>query len=101
MLEKTISKSMKAAAETGSNIINNDEHEEGKLTKAVEEQTAKLPSISFLGLAVGSMVASAAITTLSDRKEVGNFVGLWAPCFLLLGIYNKLVKLEGSDRFTQ
>jgi hypothetical protein len=26
------------------------------------------------------------------------FVGHWAPTFLLLGIYNKLVKLLGSDR---
>jgi hypothetical protein len=24
-------------------------------------------------------------------------VGQWAPSFLLLGLYNKLVKLEGHD----
>ena len=25
------------------------------------------------------------------------FVGQWAPTFLILGLYNKLVKLLGSD----
>ena len=100
MTENIKDKAVKTIQNVGEKVSNNDSHEEGKLTKAVEDQTAKLPSISFLTLAVGSMVASAAVTTFSDRKEVGNFIGLWAPCFLLLGIYNKLVKLEGSDRFS-
>jgi hypothetical protein len=25
------------------------------------------------------------------------FVGQWAPTFLILGLYNKLVKVAGSD----
>ncbi len=90
-----------------SNILNklsNEAHEiaarpavEGEMTKRIEQQTAKIPSIGFLGLAVGSMVASAALAFVADRKELANFVGLWAPSLLLIGIYNKLVKLEGSD----
>lgn len=70
---------------------------EGEVTKKIEQQTAKIPSIGFLGLAVGSMLASAGLAFLADRKDLANFVGLWAPSLLLIGVYNKLVKLEGSD----
>lgn len=71
--------------------------EEGELTKRIEEQTAKVPSVGFLGLAIGSMALSAGLALFSERKELANFVGLWAPSFLLIGIYNKIVKLQGSD----
>ncbi len=77
------------------------DHHEGALTKRVEEQTAKIPSLGYLGLAVGSMILSAGLITFAKKKEFGNFVGLWAPSFMLMGIYNKLVKLEGSDRTGQ
>lgn len=84
--------------ENFTNTVRNRSHrEEGDLTKRVEQQTAKIPSLGYLGLAVGSMAASAALALFSNRKEYANFVGLWAPSFLLIGIYNKLVKLEGSD----
>ncbi|TWT97446.1 hypothetical protein Pla100_26000 [Neorhodopirellula pilleata] len=32
-----------------------------------------------------------------NEKQKALFVGNWAPTFLLLGIYNKMVKLHGSD----
>lgn len=79
-------------------IIQNDQHKEGELTKRIEEQTAKIPSVGFLGLALGSMVISASLALMQRRKGWANFVGEWVPTFLLLGIYNKLVKLEGSDQ---
>jgi hypothetical protein len=28
---------------------------------------------------------------------MSNFVGQWVPTFLIFGLYNKLVKLHGSD----
>ncbi len=59
----------------------------------VEEQTKKIPNLFFLGLAALGIVGSAALT-LSKRRELGNFVGLWVPTFLTLGLYNKLVKVE-------
>lgn len=46
----------------------NPEHKEGEVAKTIEDQTAKIPSDVYL----------------------------WAP-FLLLGLYNKLVKSEGHE----
>ena len=75
--------------------------QEGKWTKALENQTAKIPSVFFLNLAIGSIALSAAVKLFKKRDDTtGNFIGLWAPTFLLLGLYNKLVKLEGNDRRT-
>lgn len=73
-------------------------HKEGELTKTVEKVTAKIPSITFLNLALASMAVSAGIALVSKRKGLANFVGLWAPSLLVMGLYNKLVKVEGSDR---
>jgi hypothetical protein len=70
---------------------------EGPIARTIEQQTAKLPSDTFLWLAVGSMAASLALQ-LTDKKHISLFVGQWAPSFLLFGIYNKLVKQLGSDR---
>lgn len=72
---------------------------EGRMTRTVEHYTAQVPSITWLGLAVGSMLFSAGVAAFSNRKSTANFIGLWAPTLLLIGIYNKLVKLEGSDQF--
>ena len=71
---------------------------EGRLAKSIEKQTAKLPSDAFLWAAVGSMGVSAALQA-AGNKHASLFVGQWAPAFLLLGIYNKLVKQLGSDRY--
>lgn len=70
---------------------------EGHVAKAIEEQTAKVPSDTFLWLAVGSMAASATMQMMGNR-QVSLFVGQWAPTLLILGLYNKLVKQLGSDR---
>jgi hypothetical protein len=71
---------------------------EGRLARTIEEQSAKLPSDVFLWAAVGSMGVSAALQ-LTGKRHASLFVGQWAPAFLLLGIYNKLVKEFGSDRY--
>jgi hypothetical protein len=64
---------------------------EDRATEMVERQTARLPSLTFLGLAVGAMAASAALV-LTGRTQLGNFVGQWAPSILIMGLYNKLAK---------
>jgi hypothetical protein len=74
-----------------------DTHTEGPIARTLEEQTAKLPSDLFLWAAVGSIIA-ALILKATDKHHDSTFVGQWAPTFLLLGIYNKLVKQHGSDR---
>ncbi|MVN91622.1 hypothetical protein [Mucilaginibacter aquatilis] len=74
----------------------NPQHSEGKVAKAIEEQTAKLPSDLFLWAAVGSMGVSLALKIMK-KKHTALFVGQWAAPFLLLGLYNKIVKVEGHD----
>lgn len=77
-------------------VLQND-HSEGPVTKAIENQTSKLPSDLFLWAAVGSMAASATLKCFG-RDKSALFVGQWAAPFLLLGVYNKIVKTEGHDR---
>jgi hypothetical protein len=72
-------------------------HSEGQVAKAIEEKTAQLPSDAFLWMAIGSMAVSATLQMMGN-KQVSLFVGQWAPTFLILGLYNKLVKQLGSDR---
>jgi hypothetical protein len=79
----------------------NPEHREGTVATMIEEQTAKLPSDVFLWTAIGAIAVSATLQLLG-RNQTKNqnrslFFGQWVAPFLLLGIYNKLVKLEGHD----
>ena len=73
-----------------------EDHSEGFLAKTIEEQTGKLPSVTFLWLALASIATSLTLK-ISGRGKDALFVGQWAPTFLLLGVYNKLVKQLGSD----
>jgi hypothetical protein len=75
------------------------QHSEGVIARTIEQQTAKLPSDTFLWAALGSMAVSA-ILQVSGKQKASLFVGQWAPSFLLLGVYNKIVKVAGSDRVT-
>lgn len=73
-----------------------NDHKEGATAKAIEKQTAKLPSDVFLYSSVAAMGASLTLKVLG-KSQTALFVGQWAAPFLLFGIYNKLVKLEGHD----
>jgi hypothetical protein len=73
------------------------QHSEGVVAKAIETQTAKLPSDTFLWAAGGSIVASLALQMMG-RKAASTFVAQWVPTLLILGLYNKIVKVAGSDR---
>ena len=74
----------------------NAQHTEGPVARTIEEQTAKLPSDLFLWVAVGSMAVSLGLQ-LFGRSKTSMFIGQWAPSLLIMGLYNKLVKLEGHD----
>jgi hypothetical protein len=76
---------------------------EDKITGTLERVTAKVPSISFLAVASTAALVSGGLYLLG-RKEAAIFIGNWVPSFLLLGVYNKLVKQhedlsmgQGSD----
>jgi hypothetical protein len=69
---------------------------EGAVARMIEEQTAKLPSDLFLWAAGGSIVGSLVLNAMGEEHK-SLFVGQWAPTFLILGLYNKLVKLQGSE----
>ena len=72
------------------------DHKEGPIARGIEQQTAKLPSDTFLWAAVGSIATSMVMMAIGQEKKA-NFIGHWAPTFLILGLYNKMVKLHGSD----
>jgi hypothetical protein len=78
-------------------IAGKAEHSEGSIARSIEEQTAKLPSDTFLWAAIGSIGISM-VLQLTGKRDISNFVGQWAPTFLILGLYNKIVKVAGSDR---
>ena len=71
--------------------------EEGKTTEKIEKQTSKVPSTTFLVAAVAAMGVSLALQCVR-KKHMSLFIGQWAAPFLLLGIYNKIVKVAGHDR---
>jgi hypothetical protein len=73
------------------------EHTEGTIAKTIEDQTAKLPSDTFLWAAVGGMAVSA-VMEFTGHKDKSRFFGQWVAPLLLFGVYNKLVKVAGSDR---
>jgi hypothetical protein len=72
------------------------QHKEGEITKAIEHYTSQVPSGTYLSLAVGSIGVSLALR-LMGQKHAANFVGQWVPTILILGLYNKAVKVEGSE----
>ena len=76
-----------------------DSHED-QFTAALESYSSKAPSSFFLGAALASIGASLAFK-LAGKDHQALFVGQWAAPFLLLGIYNKMVKQHGSDADAQ
>ena len=92
---------------------------EGRVARTIERQTAKLPSDLFLWAAGVAMIGSLTFqifgprprikSTLGflrgakrveSRAPIASFVGQWVPTLLVLGLYNKIVKVAGSDRAT-
>jgi hypothetical protein len=90
----TFSKTIK----TNIMAFKDNDRTEGKVAKGIEKQTAKIPSDVFLWAALASMAVSAGLK-ISRNDKTALFVGQWAAPFLLLGVYNKLVKVEGSDKY--
>ena len=85
-----------ATLERAARAVAPHEREEGAITKAIESYTSAVPSGTYLGLAVGAIGLSA-ILKLAGRNQGAQFVGHWVPTILILGLYNKLVKVQGSE----
>jgi len=79
-------------------VTNRPERTEGGLAKSIEEQTSKMPSDWFLMAAIAAIGTSLAMQ-VAGSKHRSLFFGQWVPSILLLGVYNKIVKVSGHDRF--
>jgi hypothetical protein len=86
------------ARDYASRYTHGSAHREGGLAKPIEEVTAALPSDVWLWLGYGSIAASLTLRLLGRSKDA-NFVGMWVPVFLIHGVYNKLVKQLGHDKY--
>jgi hypothetical protein len=91
---------------------------EGRIARQIEQQTAKIPSDVFLWAAGAAVIGSLALQIAGmvsrtgqvgffggplhakTRAPLASFIGMWVPSLLLLGVYNKIVKVAGSDRVT-
>ncbi len=71
-------------------------HKEGKYTVAIEKQTSKVPSGVYLTGALVAMAASLALKGFKCRHS-SLFVGQWAAPLLIMGLYNKFVKVKGHN----
>lgn len=70
---------------------------EGKVAKDIESETSKMPSDIFLWAGLGCLGVSA-VFRLVGLRSIGQFFGQCAAPVLIMGLYNKVVKLEGSER---
>jgi hypothetical protein len=75
--------------------------QEGQATALIESYTSQVPSAVFLGAAaaaiVGSLILKASERNSKTKNGAALFVGQWVAPFLILGLYNKMVKQHGSD----
>lgn len=94
-----VTETMKKTMEnTVDRVTHMPERTEGGVAKAIEKHTSKMPSDWFLTAALATIGVSLAMQ-LSGNKHKSLFLGEWVPTILLLGVYNKIVKVSGSDRF--
>jgi hypothetical protein len=72
------------------------EAQEDQITAAIEAVTSKIPSSVYLGAAIASIIGSISLKAAKKNHEA-LFIGQWVAPFLILGLYNKMVKQHGSD----
>lgn len=77
--------------------MENSKTKEDMVTKAIEKQTVKLPSDTFLFTAMGVAAVSLALKCMGNDRNA-TFIGQWVAPILIMGVYNKLVKQEESKQ---
>jgi hypothetical protein len=84
------------------------EQREGRVARMIEEKSASIPTDVFLIAAAAAVIGSALVQVSSvvGRRSFGMakrtgqlslFIGQWAPTFLLLGLYNKMLKIAQHE----
>jgi hypothetical protein len=63
--------------------------------RVVETQVRRVPPTLLVGLALGSMVVSAAFAA-AGKLKVANFIGQWVPSLLILATFDRLVQADGG-----
>ena len=76
--------------------ITKEKVKEGPVAKAIETQTAKLPSDLFLWTAAGFWISSLALHSMG-KKQAALMVGQCITPVLIFGLYDKMVKQAGHD----
>ncbi len=76
------------------------EAQEDQVTAQIEQYTSQVPSSVFLGAAIASILGSVSLK-IAGKQHEALFVGQWVAPFLILGLYNKMVKQHGSDATSQ
>ena len=74
--------------------------EEDEVTSWIESYSARLPSSCYL-VAAAASIAGSVVAKLRGKNHDALFFGQWVAPFLLLGIYNKMVKQHGSDAISK
>jgi hypothetical protein len=75
---------------------NHQPKKEGTLASILEEGTSRIPSDVYLWSAA-SMFAASLACFIGGKKHTGVMLGLTVPSLLIIGVYNKIVKIEGHD----
>ena len=86
-----------AALGANQNAPEHVRHSEGPVARQIEEYTAQIPSDVYLWAAGASILGSLGLKA-AGKDHTALFVGQWVAPFLILGLYNKLVKVAGTDR---
>ena len=76
------------------------EAQEDQFTGYLDSVAGKVPSSFFLGAALASILGSVSFK-IAGKSNEALFVGQWVAPFLILGLYNKMVKQHGSDATSQ
>lgn len=63
--------------------------------RVVEDQVRRVPPTLLVGLALGSMVVSAAFA-VAGKLKVANFIGQWVPSLLILATFDRLMQAEAG-----
>lgn len=75
-----------------------EKNHEGTITVAVENRTSRIPSMAYLIEGLGALALSTGLM-LCGRRRASIVVGQLASPLLIMGLYNKLVKIQGHDSY--